>query len=466
MSTAGRRVVVDRILKLLPSPRRATRTLALAATVMLATRAFGQAAPAAPSSPANADAPPSTQLETAPKPPAFMRVQEQKNKAIELQVGTRDYVHAEGKGPRVGLVGVAHIGEKSFYRELQKLLDAYDIVLYESVKPSGASKPGGETPEARIESTQSSMRFVRGIIETYRHQKDGLPANLDAVRTFAATEDARLGEFISIASVDAWGNALQYGLVADAADPVNTYSLVSFGADGVMGGEGENADIDLAGEPAPKPTELAEDDGLQSQLADALGLEFQLEALDYARPNWRCSDMDMDQLNQRLEDKGLDFGVLGGTLAGSSLPAKLIKLLLGVMKMADSFMDGAIADTFKVVMIEMLGDPALTDMSLKQLGAGFGEVIINDRNQVPLNDLKAIIADEPDVKSVAIFYGAGHMADLDAQLRLMGYVPAEDGERWLTGMKVDLTQSAVSPREINQIRTMMKQAIKQQMRAK
>ncbi len=463
MSIVGSRDVIDRVLRLLPAPRRAARAFLLAAAVMLATRAFGQSAPTVH---APGDLPPTTQPGDAPRPPAFMRVQEQKNKAIELQVGTRDYVHVDGHGPRVGLVGVAHIGEKSFYRELQKLLDAYGVVLYESVKPSGASKPGGATAEERIDSTQSSMRLVRGFIETYRHAKDGLPANLEAVRTFAVAEDARLGEFISNASVDAWGHALQYGLVADAADPVNGYSLLSLGADGAPGGEGENADITLADEPAPDPTELSKDDGLQSQLASALGLEFQLEALDYGRANWRCSDMDMDQLNKRLEEKGLDFSVLGGTLAGSSLPAKAIKLLLGIMKMADSFMDGAIADTFKVVMIEMLGDPALTDMSMQQLGAGFGEVIINDRNQVPLNDLKAIIANEPDVKSVAIFYGAGHMADLDTQLRGMGYVPAENGERWLTGMKVDLTQSAVSPREINQIRTMMKQAIRQQMRAR
>ena len=453
-----------RLSSLLSAGGSLARTCIIAASVTIALRTFAQeSAPPKPESPA-----PSTQPDqskpNAPSTPAFMRVQEVKNKSIELQIAIRDYVHAEGKGPRVGLVGVAHIGDAAFYRELQKVLDQYDIVLYESVKPSGASKPGGETSEERIESTQSSMRFVRGMIETYKHQKDGYPANLDAVREFAVTQDPRLAQFMRDASIDAWGHDLQYGLLADAANPQHVYALISFGADGAGGGDGENADIDLGDEPAPDPLALSKEDGLQSQLAEALGMQFQLDAMDYSRPTFRCSDMDMDEINRRLAAKGLDFEVLGGTLAGSSLPGKLIKMLLGVMKLADTFMDGAITDTFKVVMIEMLGDPSLIDMSMNQLGDGFGEVIINNRNEIALADLKTIIEREPQTKSVAIFYGAGHMGDFDTRLREMGYGPADDGERWLTGMKVDLTQSAVSPRELTQIRGMIKQAIRQQMR--
>lgn len=432
------------------------RACLIACTAVVATRLFAQTPPAEPAS----------QPAAAAETPAFMRVQEVKGKTIELQVGVRDYVRADGTGPRVGLVGVAHIGERSFYRELQRLLDGYDIVLYESVKPSGATRPGGDTPEARIESTRASMKFVRGLIESYRHVNEGLPANLDALRKFVSDHDPRLAHFVNDASTDAWGHALQYGLLADAADAMDGYRLVSLGADGAVGGDGEQADISLGHEEGAVATALSDEDGLQSQLADALGMEFQLEAMDYGKANWRCSDMDMDQLNRALSDRGLDFEVLGGTLAGSSLPAKLIKVLLGFIKVADSFMQGAITDTFKVVMIEMLGDPALTEGSLKQLGAGFADVIINERNEIPLSDLARIAEHEADIKSVAIFYGAGHMADLDAQLRTMGYVPAADGEHWLTGMKVDLTKSAVSPRELNQIRMMMKQTLKQQFGAK
>jgi len=404
-----------------------------------------------------------------PKIDPFLRVIDRADKSIELQIASRDYVRADGQGPRVGLVAVAHIGDKSFYRSVQKLLEQYDIVLYESVKPEGAARPGGDTPQQRVESTKASMRFVGGLIETYRKKNDAYPASLDALKQFAHDIDPRLVQFLAMASVDAWDQPLNYqAKPSDNPEVQPTYALTSLGADHQAGGESENTDLALDDEAPPDPMELSKEDGLQTQLADALGLEFQLEALDYGLPNWRCSDMAMDEVNRRLQARGLDFEMIGGTLAGSSLPAKMIKVVLGLMKMLDSFTGGAITDTFKVVMIEILGDPSLTDMSLEQLGKGFGEVIINDRNQVPLGDLKRIAEREPQVKSVAILYGAGHMGDLDHQLREQGYAPSDapQAEHWMTAIKVDLTESAVSPREIAQIRMMIKQAIRQQLRGR
>jgi len=433
--------------------------------VMAATRAFAQ-------TPAPAATQPATSNSPAEAP--FLRVVENKGKSIELQIATREYVHPDGTGPRIGLVGVAHIGDKSFYTSIEKLLREYDVVLFESVKPAGTDKPGGATAEERAESTRAAMRFVGGLIESYKHEHDAYPADVEDLQKFAAENDARLAQFLSVALVDAWGRPLRYAIAPAAADDDGdragdepAYSLVSLGADGALGGDDEDADVDLSGETPPDPMLLSKDDGLQSQLAQALGLEFQLDAIDYSPANWRCSDMTMDELNRRLQAKGLNFDMLGGTLAGSSLPAKLIKVLLGMMKMLDSLTDGAVSDMFKVVMIELLGDPNLIDSSMNQLGQGFGEVILSDRNQVALDDLKAIIQDEPEVKSVAVLYGAGHMALMEKQLYAqMGYVPAPGGEHWATAMKVDLTQSAVSPREINQIRMMIKQAVRQQMRSK
>ncbi|MCA9295898.1 MAG: hypothetical protein KC983_05260, partial [Phycisphaerales bacterium] len=122
--------------------------------------------------------------------------------------------------------------------------------------------------------------------------------------------------------------------------------------------------------------------------------------------------------------------------------------------------DGAITDTFKVVLIEMLGDESLIDASMGQLGEGFGEVIINERNQVVIDDLKALIANEPEIRSVAIFYGAGHMQDMEQRLiEQLSYEPSE--ANWLRAIDVNLNESAVSPREIRQLRVMMRRALKQ-----
>lgn len=438
--------------------RRASTATLLMAMLAASTGASGAATttrPAAPpATPASAPA--------AAKPSApYLRVVEEKNKSVELQIATRTFAPAAGaKGPKVALVGVAHIGDKSFYDGVQKLLEGYDVVLFESVKPPGTGGAGGDTPKRRIDSTKAAMQFIGSMIETERAKAAAYPKDAEALIEFARQADPRLERFVRTALVDAWGHQLVYEFKADQtgqAGGIGGYALTSLGADGASGGEGENADIAIADLKAPEALALSKDDGLQTQLADALGLKFQLTALDYGLPNWRCSDMAVDEVQRRLEAKGLDFDLIGGTLAGSSLPAKLVKVMLGLMKFADSFLEGAIADTFKVVMIEMLGDPTLIDQSLDQLGQGFGEVIVKDRNQVPLDDLRAIVAAEPKIKSVAILYGAAHMDSMEASLQSqLGYEPSGEPQ-WLSAIRVDLTQSKVRQQDLNQIRAMMKQ---------
>jgi len=410
----------------------------------------------------------------------YLRVLEDKGKSIALEIASRTYEPTDGTGPTVTLVGVVHIGDRPFYRNLEKMLADFDVVLYESVKPAGTGGAGGDTPEQRVQTTKEAMKFVGGLIEAYRQQHDGYPASAEELQSFAAKQDPRLRDFLTVAMIDAWGQPLVYERMAakvEASESTLTpspvkergYSLMSLAADGKLGGADENADVTLSEQPVPAATELNKDDNLQVQLAEALSLEFQLEAMDYDRPNFRCSDMAVDEVDRRLQAKGLDFGLIGGTLAGSSLPAKMVGLLLGFMKMADAMLEGAIADTFKVVMIEILADPRIMDQGLAQLGKGFGDVIINDRNQVVIDDLKNIIANEPQTKSIAVFYGAGHMNDMVERLETqLGYrqAPGAENDRWLTAISVDYSASAVSASDINRIRMMIKQTLHQQFKSR
>lgn len=389
--------------------------------------------------------------------PSHVRVIEEKGRSIALELASQEFNAPEGKGPKVCLVGVAHIADRSFYRGVEKLLDQYDVVLYESVKPAGTGGAGGETDEERIESTKAAMQFVGGVIESFKSKRDGYPEDVAALRSFAAEREPRLAQWFDIAMVDGWGRALIY----KRSETGDGYSLVSLGADGTTGGDDADTDLDIADEHPPDPLALSHEDSLQSQLADALKLKFQLDAIDYSHPNWRCSDMAIDEVSREMSERGLDFGPMGGTLAGSSFPARIIKVLLGMMRMADSLMDGALADTFKVVMIEMLGDEKFVEHGLGQLGKGFTEVIVEQRNQVAIDDLKAIIEREPEIKSVAILYGAAHMDDLGKRLiEQLNYEPGTT--HWLTAVEVDLQESAVSARDINQIRGMMKQMMRAQ----
>jgi len=394
-------------------------------------------------------------------PSSFLRVDESDDRnEIALQIAERTYVPEDGTHPRIGLVGVAHIADASYYRAIEAAMAQYDIVLYESVMPAGTGGAGGNTRAERIASTEAAMRFLAGVAHGQKAQSGAFPTDAEALRLWSATVDPRMAQFVASASIDAWQRPIEYRQT-NTADG-HGFALISHGADGVPGGAGDDADLIIThADDVPSLGDGAEGN-LQLELAQAIDLAYQLDAIDYGQPNWRCSDMSMDQVDRALAERGLEFAVVGDMLSGSSLPAKLVSMMLRMIRTFDSLMDGAIADTFKVVLIEMLGDESLVDASLGQLGDGFAEVIIDERNQVVIDDVVAIIADQPEVSSIGILYGAGHMRDLEARLiEQLSYEPADD--QWLDAIRVNLDNSAVSRRDIAQIRLMMRRAMKQAM---
>ena len=81
-----------------------------------------------------------------PKPTRFLRVLRDKKKVpTALETAVVRYVPANGKETViVDLVGAVHIGDKSYYRNLNKRFEKYDVVLYELVAPKGTRiKKGG-----------------------------------------------------------------------------------------------------------------------------------------------------------------------------------------------------------------------------------------------------------------------------------------------------------------------------------
>ena len=69
----------------------------------------------------------------------YLRVVEEPGESIALEIAAQRFVPADGSGPKIGLVGVSHIGEHELYDQIQSLLGEYDVVLYESVMPAGSS---------------------------------------------------------------------------------------------------------------------------------------------------------------------------------------------------------------------------------------------------------------------------------------------------------------------------------------
>lgn len=93
----------------------------------------------------------------------------------------------------------------------------------------------GYEKNAAIQSTKSQMRNIEAAINAYRLENRRLPETLDEL----VGEDGLLDA--EEVPRDAWDNEFFY-------EPQGSkeYELISLGADGVEGGEGEDADIDRA----------------------------------------------------------------------------------------------------------------------------------------------------------------------------------------------------------------------------
>lgn len=98
--------------------------------------------------------------------PKFMRYVENSGRPKALEVAVVHYESPSAAGAEVDLVGAVHIGEQSYYDQLNELFDKYDVVLYELVAEEGTVIPkGGKRDGAKhpVSMLQDSARTFLGL---------------------------------------------------------------------------------------------------------------------------------------------------------------------------------------------------------------------------------------------------------------------------------------------------------------
>ena len=385
-------------------------------------------------------------LGAADDPGGWIRAVNEPEVRSVLEIASRRY---EGEPvsevPTVWLVGVTHIGDAAYYEALSDLLSNVDVVLYESVMPDGA-RPHQATSER---SRRASTRIGLELLSTIASRTDERPSGVEDFAAVANAIDLRMGNWIRAASIDAWGRPVRY-------EPTDSgLSFTSAGPDGLQG-----TDDDIVETSEPKePGSAGPERNLQAALADALGLRYQLESMPYAEANWRVSDMSIGEIQAAFARRGMEFDMLGDMLSGSSIPAQLINMMLGLISIGDSLSGGAVSDGVKMMLVELLGTPGVLDMTDRQFGPGFQDVIIVERNTVPLEDLERIIAEEPDIGSVAILYGAAHMPDMAQRLLEHEHGYREVDVRWDSAIGIELADSPLTERDRKSIRRSIRLAL-------
>lgn len=362
-----------------------------------------------------------------------------------LDIATRFFVPIDGEGPTIALVGAVHIGDAAYYTALQGFLDAQDLVLYEGVggPGEGGIEPGSDEDKAR--RTDRRLQFLAAMIGRYTEQTGAPPAGLDAL--MSAEEgvfDAVLQRKLAVASQDAWGG----GLAVVSEGESGIVSVTSFGADGQAGGEGVDADQAVEIDPDASPTPAVYD-----TIAAVLGFASQGERMLTDQPAWVNSDMSWDEVAAALDESDPQTrAMLEGLLNGED---PMIAMALQGM---EQFLSASpmMRTMVKVMLVRTLGGDNPMAQAEGALGEGFETVIIDLRNQAVIDDLLALMEQGTDAQSVAVFYGAGHMADMEERMyEQLGYRVV--GGFWLPAVTLDLQREGLTEREITLMRRQLGQ---------
>jgi len=208
---------------------------------------------------------------------------------------------------------------------------------------------------------------------------------------------------------------------------------------------------------------------LQPALARALGLKFQLETIDYRGSNFVNSDLTLAQLRRVLESgPSPDDGQLGDLMSlmdGSSWAGVFVRFGLGFIES-----NPKLRATVRLAMIETLGAVDIDLGDAKALPAELRrlmEALIAERNKAVVEDLRRVVDGRwrPAVgqgatgTGIAVFYGAGHMADLERRLaRDLGYGPV--AEEWRPAFSVDPAAVGLSEAEVRFARGLVREQLK------
>lgn len=207
---------------------------------------------------------------------------------------------------------------------------------------------------------------------------------------------------------------------------------------------------------------------LQAALAKALGLKFQLQAIDYTGSQFRNSDLSVAELTRILSSSDTggesvageggsgELGVLLDAMRGSGFFGALARITVALLEASPRLQAAT-----QLVMVEVLAGLPDDLPQLTGLPPGVQRllrVLIEERNAKVVEDVRLTTRTKPVPRSIAVLYGAGHMTDLEERLRIaLGYQPGE--EQWLTAMAVNPGESGLSNWELNLVQSWVRRAL-------
>lgn len=177
-------------------------------------------------------------------------------------------------------------------------------------------------------------------------------------------------------------------------------------------------------EPGTKASNRHALGAMQNGMKDMLALEHQLEKVDYTKENFVHADMSPDEFFESMESRDESFLKMYFRMMGQSLAHQSAITAEGATPDIDLMKAMFAKDRPRQLKIAMAGQLAEMESLLTAFGGEEGSTLITERNKAALKVLRQQI--DAGKKSLGVFYGAGHLADMDQRLQKeFGLEPVE-----------------------------------------
>lgn len=183
----------------------------------------------------------------------------------------------------------------------------------------------------------------------------------------------------------------------------------------------------------------------QRFLKDSLGLDYQLDVIDYYAPNFVHADMDTQTFESMQRQRGESFASLmlrqimdalaDPSAYGNADSTGDLTTLMRLLTQSDP------QTRLKLIIARQMGD-------MERIAAGLdgpdGSVILAERNNTAYNIFKHEL--ELGKSNMAIFFGAAHMPGLAKKLESDGFIPVAVRWRVAWNLTVDPSRPSILQR--------------------
>jgi len=181
---------------------------------------------------------------------------------------------------------------------------------------------------------------------------------------------------------------------------------------------------------------------IQTIMKTILGLELQLEQIDYTKKNFVHADLSPAKMAEAMKERGDTALTLALSVAADLIrrqnvqaqkPATAPQIPLSDIDPLSLLLDPQAGKKMK----QMMATQFSSENAEAGLGATINTILIADRNKAALRVFQKELV--KGRKRIGIFYGAMHMPDFEQRLRLE-YGLKQESHRWITAWDLNTTQ--------------------------